>query len=55
MNLEFELETAKISRVGIIYDIKRKGLKVGEMYLDKPYNEPKINKKMMTMHNELLR
>lgn len=37
--MEFELKIRKTTKTMVMYDVNRKGLNVGFLMLDKPYNE----------------
>lgn len=52
-NLEFELEVKKRTSKLIQYDVLRKGLCVGILVLEEPYDLKETEKKLMTMHNKL--
>lgn len=49
MELEFELKIRDITKYFIRYDIYRKGLKVGDMELQEPYNDERMKSKEMKM------
>lgn len=40
--LEFELETSQEYKLYNIYKVKRKGLQVGVLWLEAPYNEVEL-------------
>lgn len=53
-NLEFELEVARNTASMIQYNILRKGLCVGILVLEEPYDKKEAEKILMTMHNTIL-
>lgn len=42
MKLEFELEVLDRNPKRIVYEVKRKGLEVGLLTLDEPYNKEEV-------------
>lgn len=54
-DLEFELEENTRNGGTITYTILRKGIAVGLMVLETPYNEERAIKRLMTMHNNINR
>lgn len=53
MDLEFELRKLEVTENSITYEILRKGLSVGRMYLDEPYNRKEAQRILMNLTNEL--
>lgn len=54
-DLEFELELGRKTENLIQYNVLRKGLCVGILVLEEPYNKKEAEKVLMTMHNEIKR
>lgn len=50
--LEFELETTKNGENQIHYIVMRKGLTIGHLTLQEPYNKPQAIRILMTLHDQ---
>lgn len=49
MGLEFELKVQRKNSEFVLYDVERKGLKVGLLALDKPYSDDVAIKKVLEL------
>ena len=55
MNLEFELELKKRQNNSITYYVQRKGITIGELTLEEPYHKPQAIKRLLTMHDQMIK